>query len=90
MTRRTAHPGRTPAQRAALDAIGCGHPSPIMADRTRESLLSAGLIFEIAPREEPFIGGLKMTIRQFEMPTRIHMLWCDAMSAAHKKEDTTP
>jgi hypothetical protein len=74
------HPGKTPAQRRVLDAIGCGNHSPIMADSTREALLRRGLIVEVAPRFEPFSGGLAMKVRQFDMPIPVHMAWCDAMA----------
>jgi hypothetical protein len=72
------HPGRTPAQRRVLDAIGCGNVSPIMSKSTRDALLRAGLIVNVGQRREPFIGGLRMTIDEYAMPTPVHMAWCNA------------
>lgn len=75
------HPGKTPAQRRVLDAIGCGDHSPYMAKATRDKLLREGLIVELEPMQVPFFGSLCMTVRQFEMPIPVHMQWCAAMSA---------
>ena len=36
------HPGRTPAQRRVLDAIGCGNNSPRMVAAVRDAMLKAG------------------------------------------------
>jgi hypothetical protein len=74
------HPGKTPAQRRVLDQIGCGNHSPYMANITREKLLRDGLIVELSPLSVPFMGAIRMTVRQFEMPTNIHIQWCEAMS----------
>jgi len=74
------HPGKTAAQRRALDEIGCGNHSPYMAKATRDAMLRSGVIVELSPRHEPF-GPFTITIRQFEMPIPVHMAWCDAMSA---------
>ena len=78
--RRTPHPGRTKAQRAVLDAIGCGDCSPYMAPRTRDALLAAGLIIECG---EKVVGrdrfGL-ITIPEYGMPIPVHMQWCYAVS----------
>ena len=65
------HPGKTPAQRRALDQIGAGNYSPIMSDRTRDSMLGAGLIEELTPI---IIQGVR--VRQFQMPIPVHMQWC--------------
>ena len=75
----TKHPGRSPAQRRVLDAIGCGNYSPIMAEATRKAMLGAGLIVELPSRLERD-GPFTITIRQFEMPTPVHMAWCNAVA----------
>lgn len=82
----TKHPGKTSAQKRILDEIGCGNHAPIMAKSTMARMLADGLIVEIGSRSEPFIGGLKMTIRQFDMPTPVHMAWCDFQSEQHDKD----
>lgn len=75
-----AHPGKTKAQRAALDAIGCGDATPPMAPRTREALLKAGLIVQC---ELKVVGrdhfGL-ITVPKYAMPIPVHMQWCYAVS----------
>ena len=75
------HPGKTPAQRRVLDAIGCGDHSPFMTKATSERMLRDGLIVEVPPLKIPFIGSLCMEVRQFDMPTNIHIAWCEAMRA---------
>jgi hypothetical protein len=80
-----SHPGKTAAQRRALDAIGCGNFSPIMAKATRDSLLRDGLI-ELAGQKYVGGGGLRVTIDEFSMPIRVHMAWCAAMAAEHDAE----
>ena len=79
MSENVKHPGKTPAQRRVLDAIGCGNYSPIMAKATRDKLLREGLIVELAPLESR-AGPFRMVIRQFDMPTAVHIQWCEAMS----------
>ena len=79
------HPARTPAQRRALDAIGCGNHSPIMAKSTRKALLDAGLIVPLADK---IVGGglLAVRIEQLDMPPSVHMAWCAAV-AEEEPED---
>jgi len=72
----SGHPGKTPAQRRVLDAIGCGDHSPPMAKATRDKLLADGLIVELSPLKIPFIGSLCMEVRQFDMPLHVHLQWC--------------
>lgn len=84
MLRVTKHPGKTPAQRRALDEIGCGNHSPIMAKSTQNALLGAGLITEMEPGKLS-CGNLGfITVRQFDMPIPVHIQWCEAMSDAHE------
>lgn len=75
----TKHPGRSPAQRHALNEIGIGNYSPIMAKSTRDALLRRGLIEEISPKV--LSGPLPVTIRQFQMPIPVHIQWCKAMAS---------
>ncbi len=75
------HPGKSAAQRRALDQIGCGNYSPIMAPKTRDAMLRDGLIVELPEAEVSFVGSLRMKVRQFEMPIPVHIRWCEAMSA---------
>lgn len=76
----TEHPAKSPAQRRALDEIGCGNNSPFMTKATRDSLLKKGLIQPVAPR---FVQGVR--IEQFEMPIPVHYQWCQAMSEEYDK-----
>lgn len=73
------HPGNTPAQRRALDEIGCGNFSPVMAPRTREALLKAGLIEPCGHKlvgEKPF----QLRVDEYQMPLPVHKAWCDHQS----------
>jgi hypothetical protein len=80
------HPGRTPAQRRALDAIGCGNENPIMARSTRDALLRTGLVERLQAR---IIGGGGPSVRieRFDMPIPVHMAWCEAMAASVTDEE---
>ncbi len=73
------HPGRTVAQRRALDAIGCGNNSPIMATATRDALLASGLIVHLG---DDVVGGRGIGVRVavYEMPIPVHMQWCNAVA----------
>lgn len=73
------HPGKTPAQRRALDAIGCGNHSPIMARSTRDALLKADLIRPAGHRTVG-TGPLAARVEQFDMPISVHMAWCAAVA----------
>lgn len=82
-TTQPEHPGRTQAQRRAIDAIGCGNHAPIMSDKTRDSLLRDGLIERVG---EPRIGkgAPTVTAQEYQMPIPVHMVWCAAVA---KDED---
>ena len=75
------HPGKTPAQRRVLDQIGCGNYRPIADGGTLASMLRQGLIVELPPVRFPLPPLGYMEIREFDMPTLIHMRWCEAMSS---------
>lgn len=74
------HPGRTTAQRRALDAIGCGNHAPIMSVKTRDFLLRDGLIEHVGGRRIGE-GALAVTVREYQMPIPVHMAWCAAVAA---------
>jgi hypothetical protein len=72
---KTKHPGKTKAERAALDAIGCGNNSPIMSNKVCNSLLSDGRIVELPEKLLPD-RFFPVKIRQFEMSIPTHIEWC--------------
>ena len=71
------HPGKTPTQRRILDAIGCGDYSPLMAPRTRQALLEAGLI-EPCGYMMVGEGAFAVKVIEYQMPISVHMQWCEA------------
>ena len=71
----TTHPGRTPAQRRALDLIGSGNHSPIMAPQTQDALLADGLIVSCG-RRVIGSGWSAVRVEEFTMPLSVHMQWC--------------
>lgn len=80
MSSKVPHPGRSRAQRAVLDAIGCGNNSPSMATSTRTVLLKAGLIRKCGER---LVGRDRfgdVVISEYEMPFPVHMQWCAAVA----------
>ena len=74
---KTQHPGRTAAQRRVIDHIGAGNHSPLMAKTTRDAMLNAGLIHEIPGKSVLSISGIRITVRQFNLPISVHMAWCN-------------
>lgn len=81
------HPGRTAAQRRALDAIGCGDNCPPMHRSTRKALLEAGLIRQLSDKVIGRDAMGRISIPQFEMPLHIHMAWCSSVSEGITDED---
>lgn len=81
----TKHPGKTAAQRRALDQIGCGNYAPLMAKSTRDAMLRAGLIQEIEPKMLGVDRLGVITIRQFQMPIPVHMQWCSAVACSEEE-----
>lgn len=75
------HPGKTPAQRRVLDAIGCGNHLPRMTNSTRDAMLKAGLIHSLPDKivGRDHFGAI--TIPQYEMPIPVYMQWCSAVAA---------
>jgi hypothetical protein len=87
MSKPTAkHPGKTAAQRRALDAIGCGNYSPIMAAATRDALLAAGAIEPCGVRVLGR-GALAVSIPEYQMPIPVHMQWCSAVASDPAYQD---
>lgn len=77
MTAKTKHPGKTPEQRRALDAIGGGDFCPPMAPATRDALLKAGLIVQVGAKGV-WNGFLRLTIiPTYKMPIPVHTQWCE-------------
>ncbi|MHB2208264.1 hypothetical protein [Methylobacterium sp. CM6257] len=75
---RMPHPGRTSAERRALDRIGCGEP-PRCSPRTLRNLLDAGLIVEQGEEIRRDALGV-YTVPSCAMPLAIHMQWCNAVA----------
>lgn len=81
---RPPHPGRTPAQRKALDAIGCGqHPG--CAPKTVAALLRDGLIVHVGDRVVGHDRFGTIRIPEYEMPIPVHMQWCSAVAATDEE-----
>lgn len=74
------HPGKTAAQRRALDLIGCGNFSPIISKATRDALLRQGLIEQCGTRLVG-IGPLTVRVAEYQMPFPVHIAWCTAVAA---------
>ncbi|MCJ2065819.1 hypothetical protein MKK63_24385 [Methylobacterium sp. J-088] len=80
---RMPHPGRTSAERKALDAIGCGEP-PRCSPKTIKALLDAGLIVDVGTEtRRDALGAYK--IPKFAMPIPVHMAWCSAVAATDEE-----
>lgn len=81
---RPPHPGRTPAERRTLNAIGCGKALPVMHPKVRRNLLDAGLIEQCGER---LIGSGPFAARvpQYQMPNPAHFLWCSAVAATDEE-----
>ncbi|TXN76172.1 hypothetical protein FV228_01350 [Methylobacterium sp. WL18] len=80
---RRPHPGRTLAQRNALDAIGCGEP-PRCSPKTIRALLDAGLIVDTGGEVRcDALGSYR--IPSYAMPIPVHMQWCSAIAATDEE-----
>jgi hypothetical protein len=70
-SKRLPHPGRTLAQRRALDAIRCGEP-PRCSPTTLKALLDAGLVEETGSTiRRDALGSYR--VPAYEMPLPVHM-----------------
>ncbi|QGY03583.1 hypothetical protein MMSR116_18075 [Methylobacterium mesophilicum SR1.6/6] len=80
---RMPHPGRTSAERRALDRVGCGEP-PGCSHRTLRNLLSAGLLVEAGSQtRRDTLGPFQVPV--YEMPIPVHMAWCSAVAATDEE-----
>lgn len=82
----SAHPGRTPAQRSALDAIGGGDHVPSMARSTRDALIRAGMIRQCG---EIVFGRGPWAVRVpgYEMTITTHLQWLIARRERAMSDD---
>lgn len=75
---RLPHPGRTSAERRALDRIGCGEP-PGCSPKTLRNLLDAGLIVDVGTEtRRDALGSYR--VPSFAMPLPVHYQWCSAVA----------
>lgn len=81
------HPGKTKAQREALDQIGCGNYSPRMAPITRDAMLAAGLIRQCGERVVGRDRFGVIAIPEYEMTIPTHMAWCKAVASEEDGQD---
>jgi hypothetical protein len=75
---RLPHPGRTSAERRALDRIGCGEP-PACSPKTLRNMLDAGLIVDVGTEtRRDTLGSYR--IPSYAMPIPVHFAWCSAVA----------
>lgn len=80
---RPPHPGRTSAERRALDRIGCGEP-PSCSPKTLRNLLDAGLVVDaggVIRRDA--LGSYR--VPSYAMPIPVHFQWCSAVAATDEE-----
>ena len=75
---RMPHPGRTLAERRALDRVGCGEP-PGCSPKTLRRLLDDGLLIDQGGEVRRDALG-EYRIPAYEMPTPVHIAWCAAVA----------
>ena len=80
---RMPHPGRTLAQRKALDRIGCGEP-PRCSPKTIKALLDAGLIVDTGGKFCRDALGT-YSVPSYAMPIPVHMQWCSAVASTDEE-----
>lgn len=72
------HPGRTSAERRALDRIGCGE-TPGCSPKTLKAMLDAGLIVDAGGgTRRDALGSYR--IPAYAMPIPVHYQWCSAVA----------
>ena len=82
-TDRPPHPGRTSAERRALDKIGCGQP-PGCSPKTLKALLDAGMIEDTGGQiRRDALGSYRVPFYEMTIPT--HMQWCSAVAATDEE-----
>ncbi|MCJ2121370.1 hypothetical protein, partial [Methylobacterium sp. J-077] len=75
---RMTHPGRTSAERRALDRVGCGEP-PGCSPKTLRRLLDDGLLIDQGGEVRRDALGT-YTVPSYAMPLAIHYQWCSAVA----------
>ena len=75
---RMPHPGRTSAERRALDQVGCGEP-PSCSPRTLRRLLDGGLLIDQGGEVRRDALGTS-TVPSYAMPLPVHYAWCSAVA----------
>ncbi|MGT2488581.1 hypothetical protein ACU4GA_27065 [Methylobacterium oryzae CBMB20] len=80
---RMPHPGRTSAERRALDRIGCGEP-PACAQKTLRNPLEAGLIVDVGTETRRDALG-SYQVPAYAMPIPVHFQWCSAVAATDEE-----
>jgi hypothetical protein len=82
-TDRMPHPGRTSAERRALDKIGCGQP-PGCSPKTLKALIDAGMIEDTGGQiRHDALGSYRVPFYEMTIPT--HMQWCSAVAATDEE-----
>ena len=80
---RPPHPGRTSAERRALDKIGCGQP-PGCSPKTLKALIDAGMIEDPGGKiRQDALGSYRVPF--YEMTIPVHMAWCAAAAATDEE-----
>ena len=75
---RPPHPGRTSAERRALDRVGCGE-LPGCSSKTLKALLDDGLLIEeVGEVRRDAIGSYR--VPSYAMPIPVHFQWCSAVA----------
>ncbi|MCJ2051712.1 hypothetical protein [Methylobacterium sp. J-070] len=76
---RLPHPGRTSAERRALNRVGCGEP-PACSPKTLRRLLDNGLIVDVGTEtRRDALGSYR--VPAYAMPIPVHFAWCSAVAA---------
>ena len=82
-TSRPPHPGRTSAERRALDKIGCGQP-PGCSPKTLGAMIAAGMIEDTGGQmRRDALGSYRVPFYEMTIPT--HMQWCSAVAATDEE-----
>ncbi|TXN00489.1 hypothetical protein FV242_21885 [Methylobacterium sp. WL64] len=80
---RMPHPGRTSAERRALDRVGCGEP-PGCSPKTLRRLLDDGLLIDQGREVRRDALG-SYIVPSFSMPIPVHYQWCSAVAATDEE-----
>lgn len=80
---RLPHPGRTSAERRALDRVGCGEP-PGCSPKTLRRLLDDGLLIDHGREVRRDALGI-YTVPSYGMPIPVHYQWCSAVAATDEE-----